>query len=114
MAYITRSYFYCYYKNYFCTDICCFFLLLNVFILVLPFFLSYATEGFWDLVRDYHEQPMISFKGDLALECVDKTNVYFYTNIQNLNYLNQHAIKPSVKVTLTFSLLSLVQQARPE
>lgn len=92
------------YKASLCSKVAVFYLATTVLTFVPPLLIAYRSQGFWQKIDTYQEQPDVHFEHDLLLlmETSDPDKSFGWSTMSNFNQLLDSRIKtPVIKSTET-------------
>ena len=86
------------YKSTLCSKVTVFFIVITALSYVLPLLIAYRSQGFWQKVDTYEEQPDVHFEHEIIvlLETADPDQSFGWSTMANFNALldERLAIKP--------------------
>ena len=86
------------YKSTLCSKVTVFFIVISALSYVLPLLIAYRSQGFWQKVDTYEEQPDVHFEHEIIvlLETADPDQSFGWSTMANFNALldDRLAIKP--------------------
>ena len=91
------------YKASLCSKITVFYFVTTILTILPPLLIAYRSQGFWQKIDTYEEQPDIHFDHELIVqtETSDPDNSFGWSSMPNFNtLLGQRVRTPTIKVKL--------------